>query len=531
MNRFRTIVLPALLLAFAGLLHAAESAGGDGPEPDPAKDERLKESQQLTTGAVTIGGQRVEYRAVAGLLQVDDRKDEPSAVMSYVAYFGNRAAGAPARPVIFLYNGGPGSSTIWLHMGAFGPRRVLTGNGHPIGAAPYRVVDNEFSLLDAADLVFIDAPGTGFGRIVAVDRSKAKEREKLKEKEKEFWGVDQDAAAFARFIRKFLSRHALWNAPKYLFGESYGTTRSAVLARLLQEQEGIDLNGVILLSQVLDFGNSADDPLSAPGDERPFALALPTFAATAWYHDRLPQWADRSPATRDRLVAEARDFAMRELLPALQSGRALDPAVRRELAAKMSGYTGLPAAYLEKAGLRVSGGMFGQQLLAAEGATVGRFDARYRGPSIDPLAKEWTYDPQSAAIGPAYIAAYNDYARNTLKFGPEAVYRADIEIDQGWDFKHKPPGADQPRSGTVNVLPDLATAMITNPRLRVQMHAGLYDLATPFAAAEYELQHLPIPDALRANITVHRYPAGHMMYDDPASLKALHDDVARFVAR
>jgi carboxypeptidase C (cathepsin A) len=523
------IALVAAIALLVPLAAAAQASSDNAPEPDPAHDERLKEQTHVTQGAVTIGGQRFEYRAVAGLLQIDDRKEEPSAVMSYVAYFGKSAPGAVPRPVLFLYNGGPGSSTVWLHVGAFGPKRVLTGNGQRGPAAPYRFVDNEYSLLDVADLVFIDAPGTGFGRIVAVDKNKAKEREKLKEKEKEFWGTDQDALAFARFIKKFLTRNNLWNAPKYLFGESYGTTRSAVLANLLQSQDAVDLNGVMLLSQILNFGLSPDEPQFAPGMDLPYALALPTYAATAWYHRRLPDWADRSPQTLEQLTAAARRFALDEYLPALQAGGHLDADRKRAVADKLAGFTGLPVAYLEKAELRVYGGMFGNQLLADDGLSIGRFDTRYSGPSLDRLAKESSYDPQSAAIASTYVSIYNDYARNTLKFDADLVYKPFVDVFASWDFRHRPPGANEAMPGTVNVLPDLAAAMVTNPRLKVATYAGYYDLATPFFGAEYELSHLPIPPALRANIEVHHYPAGHMMYDDPASLKALHEHVARFV--
>ena len=521
--------LAATLAASAAAIVFAQPAPPSETEPDPAKDERLKEVTQTSSGSVTIAGQRVEYRAVTGLLQVDDRKEEPSAVMSYAAYFGKVAAGAPPRPVVFLYNGGPGSATVWLHMGAFGPKRVLTGNGQYAGAAPYRLVDNEFSLLDVADLVFIDAPGTGFGRIVAVDKSKAKEREKQKDKDKEFWGVDPDAAAFARFIKKFLVRNNLWNAPKFLFGESYGTTRSAVLVNLLQSQHSIDVNGVMLLSQILNFGFSPDDPQFFPGNDMPYALALPTFAATAWYHRKLPAWADRSPATLDKLLAEVRRFALGEYLQALTAGRTLEPAQRHAVAEKLSGFIGLPVPYLERAQLRIYGPNFSNQLLADEGLTVGRLDTRYSGPSLDRLAKDAAYDPQSSAIASAYVSVYNDYVRNVLKFGADLTYKPSAEVWPTWDFKHQPPGTDQPLQATVNVMPDLATAMLTNPKLKVAMFAGLYDLATPFFAAEYELDHLPVPPAQRANIEVRRYPAGHMMYDDPASLARLHDDVARFV--
>lgn len=520
----------ALLLAAPAAIRAqAAPEAAAAADPDPGRDERLKEQTQVTQGVLQLGGQRLEYRAVAGLLQVDDRKDEPSALMSYVAYFGKAAAGAPARPVLFLYNGGPGSSTVWLHLGAFGPKRVLTGNGRPIPAAPYRLVDNEFSLLDVADLVFIDAPGTGFGRIVAVDRSKAREREKLKEKEKEFFGVDQDAQAFGRFIRKFLARHNLWNAPKYLFGESYGTLRSAVLAQHLHAEQAVDVNGVLLLSQTLNLGLSPDEPQLNPGVDLPYALALPTYAATAWYHQRLPAWSERSPQTLERLLAAARRFALDEYLPALQAGAQLEPARRREIAVKLEGLIGLPAAYLERAELRVNGPTFANQLLADEGATVGRLDTRYRGPSLDRLAKEASYDPQGAAIASAYVSVYNDYARRLLKVDADLAYKPFAEVYPSWDFKHQPAGQPQPLPYTTNVMPDLAAVMRSNPRLKVATYAGYFDLATPFFAAEYELAHLPIPAALRANLELHHYPAGHMMYDDPASLKALHDDVARFL--
>ncbi len=523
--------LLTLLPAAQALAAEAPAASGGAGETaaDPALDPRLKEQSQTTTGVVQVQGRRIEYRAVAGLLPVDDSHEEPSAVMSYVAYFAKASPGAAPRPVIFLYNGGPGSSTVWLHLGAFGPKRVLTGNGRRGPAAPYRLVDNEYSLLDVADLVFIDAPGTGFGRIVAVDKDKAKEREKLKEKEKEFWGTDQDAAAFARFVKKFLTRFNLWNAPRYLFGESYGTTRSAVLVQRLQSQESVDMNGVVLLSQVLNFGFSADDPQYSPGDDLAYALAVPTYAATAWYHRRLPAWADRSPQTLDKLVAAARRFALGDYLQALTAGNAIAPETRRAVAETLSGFIGLPAPYLERAELRVYGGMFCNQLLADTGLTVGRLDTRYTGPSLDRLAKDADYDPQSSAIESAYVSLYNDYARNTLKFGATLDYRASADVWETWDDKHRPPGADHARSGTLNVMPDLATAMLVNPRLKVAMHAGYFDLATPFFAAEYELNHLTIPAALAANIEVHHYPAGHMMYDDPASLATLHDNVARFV--
>lgn len=504
------------------------SAPDDADKPARASDHRLHERQRETTGSVQIGGQRIDYRAIAGLMAVDDSKEEPGATMSYVAYFKRGGSSNTPRPVTFLYNGGPGSATLWLHMGAFGPQRVVTANGLRGPAAPYKIVDNEFSLLDATDLVFIDAPGTGFGRVVAVDKDKEKEREKQKELEKEFYGVDQDARAFAQFIRQFLTRHQLWNAPKYLFGESYGTTRSAVLAARLQAEDEIELNGVILLSQILNFNFSVDEAQFNPGIDLPYALALPTFAATAWYHRRLPAYP-RESSSLEALVAEVKRFALGDYLTALQAGSKLDAAQRSEVIAQLARYTGMKPVYLDQADLRINGGMFSQRLLEDQGQVVGRFDTRYSGPAMDRTGKEADYDPQSVAIGPAYVAAINHHLRTALKFGADLPYKPGIDIWETWDWKHQPPRVDMPLSQTVNVMPDLAFAMKANPRLKVQMHAGYYDLATTFFAAEFELDQLPLPAALRSNIEVQHYPAGHMMYDDPASLKRLHDEVARFI--
>ncbi len=542
MHQFSSISGFVLALALTAWAPTAEAAGkpvaaphraasvpdDDAPAP-AAADARLQPRQRETTGSVQVGGQRIDYRAVAGLMVIDDSKEEPSATMSYVAYFKRSSGPTPApRPVTFLYNGGPGSATLWLHLGAFGPQRVLTANGQRGPSAPYKLVDNEFSLLDVSDLVFIDAPGTALGRIVAVDQDKEKEREKLKEKEKEFFGVDQDARAFAQFIQKFLTQHQLWNAPKYLFGESYGTTRSAVLAARLQSAEFIDLNGLILLSQALNFNLSVDEAQFNPGIDLPYALALPSYAATAWYHRRLPAFP-RESAPLEPLLAEVRQFALGDYLQALHAGSHLDADQRRRVIEKMARYTGLKPAYLDKADLRVNGGMFTQNLLEDQGQVVGRFDTRYTGPALDRTSKEADYDAQSAAIDPTYVAAYNHYLRTTLRFGHDMVYKPGIEIWRHWDWKHQPPGVDMPLSQTVNVMPDLASAMKVNPRLKVQMHAGYFDLATTFFAAEFELDQLPLPPALRSNIEVKHYPAGHMMYDDPASLKVLHDEVAKFI--
>jgi carboxypeptidase C (cathepsin A) len=524
----------------ASLAWAAEKTPSDAPPskitlvPEATESPRyLQDERQLTSGSVTVAGRAIAYQAEAGLLvvHVKDPLDDdpplpkedrtgppppqpPEVAMSYVAYFrGDKEDGH--RPITFIYNGGPGSSTVWLHMGAFGPKRVVTADDTHSPAAPYQVVDNEYTLLDASDLVFIDAPGTGFGHLRGADKEKA------------FFGIDQDAHAFANFIVGFLSRHNRWNSPKYLFGESYGTTRSAALAYILENEKSLDLNGVILLSQILNFDNSVDGPQFNPGMDLPYSLALPTYTASAWYHHKLPN----QPAALEPLLHEVEAFAMGDYLQALAAGSTLSPERKTEIAAKLHNYTGLPADYIERANLRVNGGEFEKTLLGAE-ITAGRLDTRFAGPTIDPMSKEADYDPQSAAISSAYVSAFNDYVRTTLKFGQKKIYKAEyFEVGKTWDFLHQPPGATSKVPGPVNVMPDLAVAMKQNPNLKVQLNGGYYDLATPYFAAEYELRQLPIQSTLQRNIEMHFYTSGHMVYAHEPDLKALHANVASFIER
>jgi carboxypeptidase C (cathepsin A) len=518
---------------------APHAAPADTPDtkaagvPEPGEAPRyLRDEHQTTQGSVTIGGKALAYQAEAGLLvvHVKDPMDDdpplpkedrtgppppqpPEASMSYVAYFKGDKEDM-RRPITFIYNGGPGSSTVWLHMGAFGPRRVVTLDDKHSPAAPYRVIDNEYSLIDVSDLVFVDAPGTGFGHLRGADKEKA------------FFGVDQDAHAFANFIVEFLSRHGRWNSPKYLFGESYGTTRSAVLANILQSEKSLDLNGVILLSQILNFDDSADQPQFNPGVDLPYILALPTYTATAWYHHKLtPQ-----PAALETLLREVENFALTDYAQALAAGATLPAERKAAIAAKLSGYTGLPVDYLERANLRVNGGEFEKTLLGSE-LTTGRLDTRFSGPTIDPMSKESDYDPQSAAISSAYVSAFNDYVRTTLKFGDKKTYKPITDIGNHWDMGHQPPGSEQKIPGPTNVMPDLATAMKTNPNLKVQLNGGYYDLATPYFAAVYELHQLPMQTALQDNIDMHFYTSGHMVYAHEPDLKALHANVAAFIDR
>ena len=520
MNILRSAALGLALLATSTVAFADDApdkaAKPDAAKHEDAKPKKLEAKQSETEGSVTVDGRRIDYKAVAGTILLDNKKDEATASLFYAAYF-RRGAEASLRPITFLYNGGPGSATIWLHMGAFGPKRVVTADDQHTAAAPYGLVDNDESLLDASDLVFIDAPGAGFSTFA--DKEKGP---------KEYFGVDADADAFAQFIGKFLSKYGRWNSPKYLFGESYGTTRSAILANLLQGDHAIDLNGVILLSQVLNMGMLIDFPEIDPGVDLSYELALPTYAATAWYHDKLPN----KPADMKAFLAEVEQFAMGDYANALAAGNSIDTGRKHEIAAKLHDYTGLPVAYIERANLRVNGGEFEHTLQVDAGLTTGRLDSRFSGPTMDALNQSAAYDPQSAAISSAYYAAFNDYVRKQLKFGQDQTYHLFAEgTFPGWKFEHKQPGAPFPIPGFPNVIPDLAAAMKYNPNLHVMLNSGYFDLATPFYTADYEMKHLPISPALAKNIETHYYESGHMVYAHLPSLKELHDNVAAFIGR
>ncbi len=536
-------LLFATAVSLASVLHAADvpkAAMATNKKPEasttaaPNKGVLFEPESSTTEGSVTVEGKRIDYKAVAGTIVVHpkgwddaawreksgndlgDKKDaKAEASMFYVAYF-KKGAPSADRPITFLYNGGPGSSTVWLHMGAFGPRRIVTADDSHTPAAPYRLVDNSYSLLDASDLVFIDAPGTGFSRIAG------------KDKEKAFYGVDPDAHAFGEFIKGFLSQYGRWNSPKYLFGESYGTPRSAVVVNELETGNDIDFNGVVLLSQILNFDLSADTPALNPGSDEAYITTLPTYAATAWYHNRLQ---GERPADLGAYLKEVEQFANTDYVQALQFGSEIDPTRKQQVAEKLAHYTGLPVAYILKSNLRIDGGQFSKELQNASGITTGRLDSRFSGPDMDPLSKEADYDPQSASISSAYVSAFNNYVRKDLRFGLNEVYKPEIDVFKDWDFNHQQPGLPFPIRGATNVMPDLASAMKYNPNLKVLVAGGYFDLATPFYEGWYEMHHLPIPAKLQDNIEYHYYPSGHMVYAHQESLKQIHDDVSAFMHR
>lgn len=478
---------------------------------------RSPAAQTVTTpGAVTVGGEHIHYTATAGTLVLHDRSSRPTAEMFYVAYLEDGAR-AMQRPISFLFNGGPGSSSSLLLMGAFAPVLVVTSSG--ADAAPYRIIDNENSLLDASDLVFVDAIGTGFSRILGRDGGGVGTA-------KMFYGVDPDVNSFAQFIEQFLSRYARWNSPKFLVGQSYGATRSAALAYVLEQNAMVPLNGVVLMGTDLTLDTSPSQPNLNPGINLPYALALPTYAAAARYH-KVPQ---QQPQKLSAWLDEVQTWAMGPYLSALNQGAMLPQADKERIATRMSRYTGLPESYILDANLRVTAPQFEHELLHATGETTSSLDARFGGATLDPLAEYAEYDSQLGYLSWAYTAAVNDYVRKTLRFGGAdeyVFYAPDIAAD--WDWLHTPPGQGGPAYTATNVMPDLAAEMTENPRLKVMLNAGYFDLDTPYYAAVYQMRQLPIPQALQKNIEYRFYRTGHMIYMTPGALAQLHDNIARFM--
>jgi len=509
MKRFWKAGSAVTLLMFCVAVRSAAQTPPASADAKPAADATAaKEESSSTDHSIKMGGQTINYKATVGSIQIKNDAGDPTALVFYTAYTKSDAKDMSQRPVSFLYNGGPGSASIWLHMGAFGPRKVVTVDGDYTPPAPYQLADNANTLLDRTDMVFIDPVGTGYSHAVG------------KAQNKDFWGIDTDVSSLAQFIHTYVTRNDRWNSPKFLIGESYGTFRSAALGNYLQARDSMALNGIVLLSNVLDLGNIS----FLPGQDICYVLYLPTYAATAWYHKTVN---DR-PADVNTFIAEAEKFAMGEYADALLKGDGLTPAQKSDIAKKLSHFTGLSEDYLLKADLRVVEPQFVAELQRSRGLTTGRLDARFSGPSIDPLSEFGFSDPQSDAVSPAFVATFNNYVRNDLKFVQERVYDPlNIQANGAWDWKR--PGGGFGFPGSPNVIPDLVQAMVSNPHLHVQIESGIYDLATPFFGSEFTVNHLALPDKLQGNITLKNYEAGHMMYLHDADLAKLKGNIAAFI--
>lgn len=466
----------------------------------------------VTHGTLALPDGTIHYTARAGTIALRDPKSNAvTARIFYVAYTKD-GANEKKRPVTFFYNGGPGSSSVWLHMGSFGPVRVEVRNGAPNGPAPYHLVANRYSLLDKTDEVFIDAPNTGYSRVLGAG------------KPKDFMGVDQDGRAFTQFIERYITAFGRWDSPKFLFGESYGTTRDCVLVNMLQ-QAGVEMNGVVLQSSIINFnlgGLGGGNPIA--GGDWGFVLYLPTEAATAYYHHKV----NAHGQTLQAFVAKVERFAGTTYLHDLALGAKLPASEFDADVTRLHDYIGLPTAYLRDANLRVPYFRFLKELLRGSNTIVGRFDARYETSDIDQMGNYPDWDPSDVGIDGAFVGTFNEYVHNTLHYRTNLPYRYVAYgglLGAKWDWKHN--GDDPP----TNVAPDLAAAMAQNPRLQVFSANGYFDLATPFFATRYTLNHLGIAPQLQRNITFALYPSGHMIYLNPSALATYKADLDRWYDR
>jgi carboxypeptidase C (cathepsin A) len=477
----------------------------NGKDGDKAQKELPEELLVQTQHLVTLNGEEIAYTATAGTLLVRDEKEEARAEVFYISYTRNGMENLADRPVTFSFNGGPGSSSVWLHLGVLGPRRVLLDeDGGPL-PPPYRLVDNDFSLLDATDLVFIDPVSTGFSRPLP------------DEKADQFHNFDKDIESVGEFIRLYSTRNGRWTSPKFLIGESYGTTRAAGLSGHLQKRFGLYLNGIMLVSSILDFMTAR----FTAGNDLPYMLFLPTYAATAWYHQRLP--GDLQADLR-RTLDEVESFVMNEYALALLKGDDLPPDEEEEIAARLARYTGLTTEYVRRTNLRINIHRFAKELLRDQRRTVGRLDSRFTGIDRDAAGERYDSDPSMNIITGPYTATLNDYVRQELGFERDVPYEILTPKVHPWKFeKHM--------NEFLNVAETLRAAMSKNPFLKVFVANGYYDLATPYFATEYTFSHLQLDPALRDNISMGFYEAGHMMYIHLPSLAQLKQDLADFIAR
>jgi carboxypeptidase C (cathepsin A) len=485
--------------AMAAPAQSASPAAEHAAEPAPSAGDAV------THWTDTVDGRVIPYTATAGTIALKDDKGDVTANMFYVAYTEDGVADLSHRPITFLYNGGPGSSTVWLRMGSFGPKRVVVNDAQPMPGAPYHLVDNEYSLIDKSDLVFIDAVGTGFSRIVKGDP-------------KDFYGVDPDIRAFGQFVERYITQNGRWNSPKFLFGESYGTPRSCGLVNYLQNQS-VQISGVVLLSSVINF----DEFAGGDGNDMQFIGYLPTEAAIAWYHHK----AQDGNADLATAVSRAKQFAMGEYADALLKGAWLSSTERDEVVRTMHQMLGVSEQFIRDSDLRIQPGDFEKQLLHDQTRITGRLDARFVGIDTSPTGENPDYDPASEYIQGAYVATFNDYVRNDLKYHTDLDYYPTNYgvVGRAWQFDHTVDGNQFP---IADMMPDLRDAMSHNPRLKIFSANGYFDMATPFFATDYLLAHLGIDPSLRKNISYGYYESGHMVYVHVPALAQFKADLARF---
>lgn len=465
----------------------------------------LEEQIQTTRHRMTVGGEAIAYTATAGNYVMKAEDGTPKASMFFVSYTRDGQDDPTQRPVMFSFNGGPGAAAVWVHLGAFGPKKVkMTEDGFAL-PPPGQLVDNEYTLLPQTDMVFIDPISTGYSR-----PAPGEDRE-------QFHGVRQDVEWVGEFIRLWLTRNGRWASPKLIAGESYGTARAAGLAAYLQDHSGIYMNGLVLISTVLNWQNQE----FAPGNDLPHMIHLPGYAATAWYHQQLEPDLQARPL--EELLAEVEEFALTDFALALHQGAWLEPERRREIAERIARYTGLSADFVEANDLRIELGRFRKELLREEGKTVGRLDSRFTGYDRDSGGDSPEFDPSSEAVNVGYVALLNDYLRRELKYESDLRYRSLASEVWPWSYSDF-------QNEYANLGEYLRQAMTRNPSLKVLLTSGYYDFATPYFDSEYTVAHLGLPEELRDNVEITYYEAGHMMYIRKVDHEKFRDDLAAFIA-
>lgn len=494
----RILALCAVLALPVPLL-AQEAAKGE-----PAPEART----WVTQHSATIGGRKIDYTATAGTMLMSDDDDKPIALIGFTAYTKD-GVDKGRRPIMFAYNGGPGSASLWLHMGILGPQRAVVTDAGFSSNGPYERVGNDYSIIDEVDLVMIDPVGTGFAKPVGEATGE------------DFWGVDQDIKSVSEFIVQYLTENGRWASPKYVLGESYGGIRTGGVAYYLLNNHMVALNGVILVSPFMEMAVGA----AGLGVDLPHVMLIPTFAATARYYDIL----DHEQPDLEAYMAEVREFALNEYAPALLAGSTLPDERRRALTARLEHYTGIAAEYWDQANLRLDEGRFGKELQRVTGKTTGRIDSRFAGHMINNVGEYMTYDPFMSAVGPGFLATFMDYYTEDLEVTDVGNYKAMGGLFAQWDWSHAQPDLGGFKSPIPNTSVDLTYAMKRNPSMRVLVQQGYYDLATPHLATEYYMEHMDLPDELRDNIAIEYYEAGHMMYIHEPSMVKYKDDLARFV--
>ena len=492
----------------ASLLAVALLAATPAPKPSPKPEIPPATPDAVTHHVNHVNGEAIAYTARAGTITLRNDKDQITARMFYVAYTKD-GADPGKRPVTFFYNGGPGSSTVWLRMASFGPVRVKLTNAASTPPAPYQLLDNPESLLNKTDEVFVDAPNTGYSRVIGYG------------KPEEFMGIDQDGRAFTQFVERYFSQFGRWNSPKFLFGESYGTTRDAVLVNMLQDAN-VQFNGVVFLSSILNFGLTGlggFNPIG--GGDWAYVLYLPTEAATAWYHHK----ANPRPGNLKAFLNQVQQFAGTEYLHALEAGDTLSSGERDRVVRKLHEYLGLSEQYIRDSNLRIPYYAYDKQLLRDQDIVVGRYDSRYATYGVDRMSDFPDWDPSDVGMNSAVVSEWNRYVREDLRYNTNMMYRPTAyggQLGARWDMHHN--GQDPP----ANVVPDLAAAMSQNPNLHVFFGNGYYDFATPYFATWYTVQHLDIAPALTHNITWGAYPSGHMVYLNPSARVQFKADLDRW---